>query len=123
MTANPSKFQSLIVGKNDSYIKEFQIDNEFNINVNNEVTLLGIHINQQLQFDSHIHKICSKAAMHLNTMTRLAKFMGSKEREVIVNSFILYHFNYRPYNLVILQQCKSKETRENQQELPKISNL
>ena len=32
MTANPSKFQSLVVGKNDSSIKEFQINNEFKIN-------------------------------------------------------------------------------------------
>ena len=96
MTANPSIFQSLIVGKNDSNIKEFQINYEFKINVSNEVTLLGIHIDKQLKFDSHADKICNKAAMHLNAIKRPARVMGSKEREVIVNSFILCHFNYCP---------------------------
>ena len=59
-------------------------------------------LNKQLQhyntikFDSRIDKICNKAAMHLNAIKRLARFMGSKEREVIMNSFILCHFNYCP---------------------------
>ena len=60
MTANPSKFQSLIVSKNDNHIKEFQINNDFKINISNEVTLLGIQIDEQLKFDSHIDKICKK---------------------------------------------------------------
>ena len=43
-----------------------------------------------------IDKICKKAALQLNAIKRLARFMGSKERQVIVNSFILCHFNYCP---------------------------
>ena len=96
MTANPSKFQSLIIGNNDHHVKTFQISNDFEINVSNEVTLLGIQIDDQLKFDSHIDKICKKAALQLNAIKRLARFMGSKERQVIVNSFILCHFNYCP---------------------------
>ena len=96
MTVNPSNFQSLVTGKNDSNIKEFQINNKFKINVSNEVTLLGIHIDKQLKFDSHSSKLSKKAAMHLNAIRRLARFIGSKEREVNVNSFILFHFNYYP---------------------------
>ena len=68
MTANPSKFQSLIVGKNDNHIKQFQISNDFKINVSYEATLLGIQINEQLRFDSHVDKICKKAAMQLNAI-------------------------------------------------------
>ena len=43
MTANASKFQSLIVGKNHSNIKEFHLKNEFKVNINNQAALLGIH--------------------------------------------------------------------------------
>ena len=39
MTANPSKFQSLIVGDNDYHITEFSINDGFKINVSSEVTL------------------------------------------------------------------------------------
>ena len=81
MTANPSKFHLLIVGKNDSNIKEFKINDQFKINVSNEVTLLVIHMDKQPKFDSHIDKICNKPAMHLNAIKRPARFMGSKERE------------------------------------------
>jgi len=76
-TASPSKLQSFIVGKNDSNIKKFQIYDEFKINVSNEATLLGIHIDKQLKFDPHIDKICNKAAMYLNAIKRLARFLGS----------------------------------------------
>ena len=93
MTANPSKFQSLIIGNNENHVKAFQISNDFEINVSNEVTLLGIQIDEQLKFDSHIDKICKKAALQLNAIKRLARFMGNKERQVIVNSFIICHIN------------------------------
>ena len=94
MTANPSKFQSLIVGNNDNYITEFSINDGFKINVSSKVPLLGIQIDEQLKFDLHIDKVCKKAAIQLNAIKRLARFMGSKERMVIVYSFILCHFNY-----------------------------
>ena len=51
MTANPSKFQSLLVDNNDNHVKTFQISNDYEINVSNEVTLLGIQIEEQLKFD------------------------------------------------------------------------
>ena len=96
IASNPSKFQSLIVGNNDNQIKEFSINDVFKINVSSEITLLGIQIDEQLKFDLHTYKVCKKAAIQLNAIKRLARFMGSKEKVVIVNSFILCHFNYCP---------------------------
>ena len=112
MTASPSKFQSLIVVKNDNdnHIKQFQISNDFNINVSNKVTLLGIQIDEQLKFDSHVDKICKKATMQLNAIKRLARFMGSEERRVIVNSFIiLCHFNYCPLIWIFCSNASQKK--------------
>ena len=96
MTANPSKFQSLIVGNNGNHITEFHINDNFKIDISNEVTLLGIQFDKQLKFDRHIDKICKKASMQLNATKRLARFIVSKEKVVFVNSFILCHFNYCP---------------------------
>ena len=113
MTANQSKFQSLIVGKNNSNFNEFQINDKFKINVSNEITLLGIHFDKQPKFDSHVDKICNKAAMYLNAIKRPARFMGSKERS---NCEFIYTLSFQllPSNPVTLQQRKSTETRENQ---------
>ena len=88
MTANPSKFQSLIVGNNDNHITEFRIIDCFNINVSSEVTLLGIQIDEKLKFNSRIDKVWKKATIQLNQ--KIARFMSSKERVVTVNSFILF---------------------------------
>ena len=95
--------------KNDNHIKQFQINNDFKINVSNEVTLLGIQIDEQLRFDSHVDKICKKAAMQLNAIKRLAQFMGGKERRVIVNSFILCHFNNCPLIWIFCSNASQKK--------------
>ena len=109
MTGNPSKFQSLIVGNNDYHITEFSINDGFKINVSSEVTLLGIQIDEQLKFNLNIDKVCKKAAVQLNAIKRLARFMGSKERVVIVNSFILCHFNHCPLIWLFCSNASQKK--------------
>ena len=108
MTANPSKFQSLIVSKNDNHIKEFQINNDFKINVSNEVTLLGIQIDEQLKFYSDIDKICKKAAMQLNAIKKTI-LIHIEKKQVIVNSFILCHFNYCPLIWLFCSNASQKK--------------
>ena len=73
-----------------------QINNEFKITVNSNETLLGVEIDENLRFDIHINKICKKAAKQLNSLNRIARHMREKERTIIINSFILCHFNYCP---------------------------
>ena len=38
--------------------------------------------------------MCSKAAMQLNDLSRLQKYMGKPEKVATVNSFIYANFNY-----------------------------
>ena len=40
--------------------------------------------------------MCSKAAMQLNVICRLAKFMKNKEKAAMINSFVYSNFNYCP---------------------------
>ena len=42
--------QSLAIGNNDNHNKEFQISNDFEVNMSNEVILLGIQIQKQSKF-------------------------------------------------------------------------
>ena len=62
MIANPSKFQAITIGSKDKCINEFEIDQEFAIEIEKNLTLLGVQIDGNLKFDSHINKICKKAA-------------------------------------------------------------
>ena len=75
----------------DSYalnISKQTIDSE------NCVILLGIEIDNTLSFDQHISGLCKEASNSLNAIGRVQKYMGFKEKEVLLNSFVISNFNY-----------------------------
>ena len=73
--ANPDKFQAIAIGKN-TQSKNTCIS--FNLNSNiikteNDVKLLGVTIDYELKFNSHITNICRKASRQLNVLKRMGK--------------------------------------------------
>ena len=58
------------------------------------VKLLGIVIENKLNFEKHISNICKKASNQLNAICRLQTFLGHKEREAILNTSVHSSFNY-----------------------------
>ena len=97
MIVNPDKFQTINVKKNakikDSY--PLKINDQI-INSENSVKLLGIEIDNWLSFDKHISTLCKKANNQLNAIGRTQKYMGFKEKEVLISSFVYSNFNYCP---------------------------
>ena len=97
MIVNPDKFQATVVKKNcrmkDSYALNI---NKQTINSENCIKLLGIEMDNTLSFDKHISNLCKKASNQLNAIGRIQKYMGFKEKEVLLNSFVLSNFNYCP---------------------------
>ena len=97
MIGTPDKLQAIIMNKR----RENQITQKLKIH-NNEIKttksikLLGIEID-------HVSKLCSKAAMQINAICRLAKFMGNKVKIAMINSFVYSNFNYCP----LVYNCKS----------------
>ena len=94
---NPGKSQAIVVKKNcrmkDSYAVNIK---KRTINSENCLKLLGIEIDNALSFDKHISNHCRKASNQLNARGRIQKYTGFKEKEVILNSFVLSNFNYCP---------------------------
>ena len=97
MTVNPNKFRLIFLDKrrSDNTNIEVEIGNE-KISSTSSVKLLGVHIDDKLNFNEHINKICKSAGNQLNALIRLKSFLGLKEKEVLVNSFIYSNFNYCP---------------------------
>ena len=60
------------------------------------VKLLGINIGSNLTFYDHVAKVCRKAAMQINIMKRLGKYLDFNVRLTIYGSFFLPKFNYCP---------------------------
>ena len=91
---NADKFQAIILNKKESEAKyKLTIDNN-DIESTKSVKLLGITIDDRQRVDQHISNLCSKAAMELNVLGRLQKYMGKPEKVAVVKSFIYANFNY-----------------------------
>ena len=72
MIVNPDKFQAFIVQRNNTLTQEHKIivgDQE--IETKNRVKLLGIEIDNKLDFDYHVSTLCKKASNQLHTISRL----------------------------------------------------
>ena len=97
MIVNPDKFQVILLDKRGSENTniELKIGTE-KIKSTSSVKLLGVHIDDKLNFNHHINKLCKSAGNQLNALTRLKSFLGLKERVVLVNSFIYSNFDYCP---------------------------
>ena len=98
MIVNPDKFQVILLGKgrSDNTNIEVEIGNEKIRSTLSVKLLIGVHIDDKLNFNEHINKICKSAGNQLNALIRLKSFLGLKEKEVLVNSFIYSNFNYFP---------------------------
>ena len=102
MIINPDKFQVIILDRKKSNLINvpLTIDNQ-TIKSVLSVGLLGIHIDDKLNFNLHISNICRSAANQLNALIRLESYLSFNARRVLINSYIISNFNYCPLvNLV-----------------------
>ena len=97
MVVNPDKFQAILLykGRSDNTNIEVEIGIK-KIRSTLSVKLFGVHsyIDDKLNFNEQINKICKSAGNQLNALIRPKSFLGLKEREVLVNNFIYSTFSY-----------------------------
>ena len=84
-----------------------------NITTTNEekVKLLGICIDNRLNFDYCISQLCKKAEKKLHALTRVFKPRNISQRKLIVNAFIMSQFSYCP--LIWMFHSRAMEHRMN----------
>ena len=56
--------------------------------------MLGIIFDYKLKFTNHIDEICKKASRKLNTLARIAAYMGIRKRGTLINAFFKSQLNY-----------------------------
>ena len=107
MKANPEKFKCMFIGK-----KCELKDIAFNIGGNNIssecfVKLLGVHLDNDLNFDKHVSTLCLRAARQVRALGRIAKYLDLKGRIDVYNAFISSNFRYCD---IIWHFCSAKST-------------
>ena len=108
MSANPDKFQAIVLGMKNPETMNFAVGN-VTINPSQSVKLLGIEIDSKLNFDTHVHEICQKAARQINALKRLSKFLNLDSRMAIFRSFITSNFGYCS---LVWHACSAKNTQK-----------
>ena len=58
--------------------------------------MLGVQIDDKLNFNLHITNICRSVANQLNALIRLKQFLSFEAKKVLVNSYFYSNFNYCP---------------------------
>ena len=58
--------------------------------------ILGITIDNNLDFSDHISNICKTANQKFNHLFRVSADMNSGKCSLVINSFIKFHVNYSP---------------------------
>ena len=57
---------------------------------------LGIKIDNKLNFEEPVEKLCKKASQKVSALARFSSLMRFEQRRCIVNSLITSHFSYCP---------------------------
>ena len=86
-----------------------------NIQCEDEVTLLGVTIDFQLNFNSHISNICKKASRQLNVLRRIGHNLCKLGKLNIYYSFILSNFNYCPLTWHFCGEVNTKKIEKIQE--------
>ena len=95
MIINPDKFQAVILDKEKSNLTNvpLTIDNQ-TIKRVPSVELLGIHLDDRLNFNLHISNICRSAANQLNALIRLKSYLNFNAKRVLINGYVISDFNH-----------------------------
>ena len=89
--------QSIITDKKkQNHIAEYISIDQKNIKTSSSVELLGVHIDDKLNFNLHITKICRSAANQLHALIRLWMSLNFEEKKTLINSYFYSSFNYCP---------------------------
>ena len=95
MIVNPGKFKAIIFDthKRNHTNQIINIDQK-EIKAVSKVRLLGIEIDEKLNFNHHTNNFCKSVSNQLNALIRLKHLLGFKERKVLANTFVMSNFNY-----------------------------
>ena len=92
MKSNTDKCHLIIVNNQDKSIK---IGKDV-ITSETRVKLLGVTIDNKLNFNEHVDNICKKASNKLHALARIAKYLSPEKLRILMKTFIESQFNYCP---------------------------
>ena len=95
MKANPDKYQTITFGNKRNTPTSLTINNA-RIDPQDSVKLLGICIDEKLDFSQQTSSVCKKASKQVNAMMRLKSVLCEETRRHVYQAFVYSCFTYCP---------------------------
>ena len=92
LKVNSTKTQAMVLGFSN-YNFDPSLDNS-NIEIKDELKLLGVTIDSKLSYTTHIKNILGKIHAKAGALRRIRNFIDSKTAMRIYKAYILPHFDY-----------------------------
>ena len=112
LLANTEKFQCLTINPgnidSDKQTEALQIEDQIIANTS-QIKLLGVEIDDKLNFTSHISNICIKASQKVGVLLRLRNLIPCKAKLIIYKSSIRPHLTYCH---LVWYNCRSSDSRK-----------
>lgn len=107
MKANPDKCHLLISSNENckASIGNHTIENS------KQQKLLGVLLDNKLNFEKHINNLCTTASQKLSALCRVSSFMSTGQKRIIMKAFINSQFGYCP--LVWMNHSRKLNNRIN----------
>ena len=112
LLANPEKFQSMNINprKLDKEKSDITLDiHDLNIVKAKQIKLLGVTIDDDLNFTEHIREICTKASKKVGVLNRLRNLIPCRAKLLLYKCFIMPHLTYCH---LVWHFCKNSDCRK-----------
>ena len=99
LAANPSKFQAMLLSNVYTSTSKAELGlviNGTQVNSSDSITILGVIVDNKLNFNDHIYTLRAKAGKQLNALQRLSESLDKDSKLAIYKSFIMSKFNFCP---------------------------
>ena len=113
MKSNQDKCHLFVPDTNNKYYssKSFiYLDNEF-LESEDSVKLLGVDIDNKLDFTKHVTTLLKKGNQKLHALMRISKYLSEDKLRLVMKTFIESQFNYCP--LIWMCHSRSLNTKIN----------
>ena len=92
-----TKFEAIILKRNSDMCNQYTLNIDGNqVTSEKSVKLLSVNLDSKSSFYEHVSSPCKKASNQLNAISRLHRYLGFKEKDVLINSFAYANLNYCP---------------------------
>ena len=114
LDANPNKFQCIIMNRKGGLDISIPV-RDISLVSTHQIKVLGVTLDANLNFKSHVNNICRSASRQINALRRLSKVLTISARLKIYKSFIASNFSYCPVTWIFCGKVNSKKLEKLQE--------